>query len=83
MKQCFFSICLFSSLFSFAQTTIIEEKYEKNNYPVEHFILSNSNQYVISKGDKMGGLVKANEIGSMITFDCDGSKKVLFDNKKY
>nr|WP_315170540.1 hypothetical protein [uncultured Flavobacterium sp.] len=82
MKQFFFSICLFSSLFSFAQTTIIEEKYDKNNYPVEHFMLSNSNQYAISKGDKMGGLVKANEIRSMITFDSDGSKKVLFDNKK-
>ena len=82
MNKPFFYFALFSCFYVNAQTTIVEEKYEKNNYPIEHFILSNSNQFVISKGDKMGGLVKANEIRSMITFDSDGSKKVLFENKK-
>jgi hypothetical protein len=82
MKRIVFSFCLLSSLFITAQTTIVEEKYEKDNYPIEHFILSKSNQFVISKGDKMGGLVRANEINSMFTYDCDGTKKILFDNKK-
>lgn len=82
MKRILFIFCLISNYYVIAQTTIINEKYDKNNYPVNHFLRTKSNLYVISKGDKMGGLVKADEIHSMCIYDFDGTKKVLFDNKK-
>ncbi|PVX45865.1 hypothetical protein C8C85_1672 [Flavobacterium sp. 103] len=82
MKRILFSYCLISSFFVTAQNTIIQEKYEKNNHPIDHFVLSKSNLFVISKGDNIGGLVKADAINSMSTYDSEGSKKVLFNDKK-
>lgn len=82
MKKIIFSIFFLSSVYISAQTTIAEEKYEKKSKPLSHYLLSDSNLFVISKGSAIGGLVKADEINSMYTYDANGTKKIIFDDKK-
>nr|WP_315156297.1 hypothetical protein [uncultured Flavobacterium sp.] len=81
MKQCFFSICLFSSLFSFAQTTIIEEKKDKENNVINFNLLSNSNQIVISKGKTIKGLAVYSVFNDVSSYDINGIKKPLITDK--
>jgi hypothetical protein len=73
---------LFSSVYVNAQTTIVEEKFDKENKIIGHSLLSKSNVIVLSKGKKMGGLVVGNETNSVYSYDCEGNKKVVFSDQK-
>lgn len=83
MKKFIFSITMFSYIALSAQTTIVEEKCEKDNNPSSHFLLKDDNLFVVSKGGNVGGLAQANETHSMCTYDVNGTKKVLFTGEKF
>ncbi|WP_202700717.1 hypothetical protein [Flavobacterium sp. UGB4466] len=87
MKRILFSIALLSSVYLSAQTVIVEEKYEKNNEPTGFRYLPNSKKFVVFKGEKLYlGAVTPSTIFYMTksgySFDENGSKSILFENKK-
>jgi hypothetical protein len=82
MKNFLFYFVLFSCIYVNAQTTIVEEKYDKENMPIDHFLLPNSNLMIVSKGKQMGGLVVGVETNSMFSYDSEGNKKVIFTDQK-
>lgn len=82
MKKLFFSICLFSSLFSSAQTVIVEEKFEEKNVPVTFQYLPNSKKFVVFKGYPIK-MTLSFMTTSGFSYDIDGKKSTLFENEKF
>ena len=76
------SITLLSFLFVKAQTTIVQEAYEKDNKPVSYRYLSKNHKIVIFKGKKMGGLVAASQTNNIYNYDLSGNKTALVENQK-
>ena len=81
MKQIYFSICLFSSLFSSAQTVIVEEKFEEKKVPVTFQYLPNSKKFVVFKGYPIK-MTLSFMTTSGFSYDVDGKKATLFENEK-
>jgi hypothetical protein len=77
-KLLLLSFCLVSFLGK-AQVTIVEEKFEKDNY-VDYRLLPKSNVMIITNGKPVGGLVAADLINNISSYDIDGNKKVLSNN---
>ena len=74
-KLLLLSFCLVTFLGK-AQITIVEEKLEKDNY-IDYRLLPKSNVMIITKNKPMGGLVAADFINNISSYDIDGNKKVL------
>jgi hypothetical protein len=81
MKQFFFSICLFTSLFLSAQNVIVEEKFEEKNVPVTFQYLPNSKKFIIFKGYPIK-MTLSFMTTSGFSYDVDGKKATLFENEK-
>ncbi|GEM_PF-1530538 len=62
MRRLFFSIALLSSLLSSAQTTIINEKIEKDNNPMDFEVLSKQNKLLVKKGKSYGTIRGINKV---------------------
>lgn len=62
MKRILFSIALFSSIFLNAQTTIVQEKIEKDNNPMEFEVLPKQNQLLVKKGKSYGSIRGINKV---------------------
>ncbi|WP_431243513.1 hypothetical protein ACQ9BO_02490 [Flavobacterium sp. P21] len=82
MKKILFSIVLLSSVYLSAQTVIVEEKYEKNNEPINFQYLPISKKVVIYKGESIS-LSEFSLTTSGVSFDADGKKDILFENEKF
>jgi hypothetical protein len=82
MKKFFFYIVLFSRFFVNAQTTIVEEKKDKENNVINFDLLANSNQMVISKGKTIKGLAVYSVFNDVSSYDINGIKKPLITDKK-
>lgn len=76
------SAALLSFVFVKAQTTLVEDKYEKGNKPVGFSFLSKSKKVVIYKGKKIGGLVAGSQTNSIYSYDLSGNKTTLVENEK-
>lgn len=74
MKKPLFYFVLFSSIYMNAQTTIVEEKFEKENMPLSYDYLPISNKIVIEKGPKF------RKINTISSYDINGKKEILADN---
>jgi hypothetical protein len=81
MKQIFFGICLFSSLFSLAQTVIVEEKFEEKNVPVTFQYLPNTKKFIVFKGYPIK-MTLSFMTTSGFSYDVDGKKATVFENEK-
>ena len=83
MKQKFIlSIALMSFAFLKAQTTIVEDTYQKDNKPVAYDYLSKNHKIVIYKGKKIGGLVAGSQTNSIYSYDLSGNKTTILENEK-
>lgn len=76
------TLSLVSFFFSTAQTTIVEDKYEKGNKPVDYSLLTKSKKVVIYKGKKIGGLVAGSQTNSIYSYDLSGTKTTIVENEK-
>lgn len=76
------SAALLSFFFVKAQTTLVEDKYEKGNKPVGFSFLSKSKKVVIYKGKKIGGLVAGSQTNSIYSYDLSGNKTMIVENEK-
>lgn len=62
MRRIFFSIAFLSSLLSSAQTTILNEKLEKDNNPMEFQVLPKQNKLLVKKGKSYGAIRAINKV---------------------
>lgn len=81
------NILLLSSLVSFffstAQNTIVDDIYEKGNKPVDFSLLTKSKKVIIYKGKKIGGLVAGSKTTDIYSYDLEGNKTVIAENKEF
>jgi hypothetical protein len=82
MKKLFLPLAFVAVIGMQAQTTIVEEKYEKNNEPMHFNFLQNSNKLVIQKGTGpvIAGLP---QVRSLIEFTSNAEKRTLVDDVKF
>lgn len=79
MNKPFFYFVLLSSIYMNAQTSIVEEKFEKENTPMRYHYLPKSDKIVIEKGAYVS--MSANRrINNISSYDSEGKKEVLVDN---
>lgn len=81
MKRILSSLCLITSFYVTAQTTIIEEKKDKENNIINFHLFPNSNQIVISKGKSIKGLAVYSVFNDVSSYDINGIKKPLITDK--
>lgn len=79
MKKSFFYFALFSCFYVNAQTTIVEEKFEKDNVPLSYSFLENLNDLVIHKGKHVKMSLKR-DVHSLIKYEDNSTKSILVDN---
>lgn len=79
MKKLFLPLAFVSVMGMQAQTTIVEEKYEKNNQPIDYNFLSKSNKLVIQKGN-IPVMIKLEQTQSLIEFSSNAEKRTLVDD---
>lgn len=72
-----FSFCLISSLMN-SQTTIVEEKFTKEDQLVDSYFLPHTNSMIIAKGKNESSLTKSIEINNIYSYDYQGNKNILF-----
>ena len=83
MKQkLILSAALLSFVFVKAQTTIVEDTYQKDNKPVAYDYLSKNHKIVIYKGKKIGGMVAGSQTNSIYSYDLSGTKTTILENEK-
>ncbi len=66
-------------MYAGAQTTIVEEKFEKDNIPLDYDFLVKENKIVIEKG-KYSGMSTNKMITNLVSYDASGKKEVVFEN---
>jgi hypothetical protein len=81
MKRILSSLCLITSFYVTAQTTIIEEKKDNENNIINFHLFPNSNQIVISKGKSIKGLAVYSVFNDVSSYDINGIKKPLITDK--
>lgn len=74
MKKFLFYFVLFSSVYVNAQTTIVEEKFEKDNEPLSYNYLPKSNKIIIEKGSKF------RKVNTVLSYDINEKKEILAKN---
>lgn len=75
-------LVLLSSIYTNAQTTIVEEKYEKKNEPVSFKYLPNSKKFIVFKGESIS-MTLSYVITNALSFDISGKKSTLFENENF
>ncbi|THF48755.1 hypothetical protein E6C50_13455 [Flavobacterium supellecticarium] len=80
MQRLFFSIALLTSLLSSAQTTIINEKIEKDNTPMGFEVLSKQNKLLLKKGKAYGTIRGINKV-ELYSFDNPKPTELVKDEK--
>jgi hypothetical protein len=83
MKKLFLPFAFIAVMGMQAQTTIIEEKFEKNNEPIDYNFLPKSNKLVIQKGNVPGIGGGPEETRSLIEFASNAEKRMLVDDVKF
>lgn len=79
MKKSILIFCLLTNFCLSAQTTIIDEKFEKDNAPLSYDFLYQKNKVVIEKGKHVG--VSTNRlVNSLNSYDSKGNKEELIKN---
>lgn len=81
-KKLILGITLLSFLLVKAQTTIVEDTYQKDNKPVSYDYLSKNHKIVIYKGKKIGGLVAGSQTNNIYSYDFSGNKTPIVENQK-
>lgn len=81
MTRKLFYFVLFTSIYMNAQTTIVEEKYEKKNVPVNFKYLPNSEKFIIMKG-KTIPMGVAPFIYNVYSYDVNGKKDIILENEE-
>jgi hypothetical protein len=79
MKKPLFYFVLLSSICINAQTTIVEEKFEKDNTPMRYHYLPKSDKIVIEKGGYVSMSINR-RINNISSYDSNGKKEILADN---
>ncbi|MFV5684957.1 hypothetical protein ACM55I_05885 [Flavobacterium sp. GB2R13] len=79
MKKPLFYFVLLSSIYMNAQTTIVEEKFEKDNIPMRYHYLPISDKIVIEKGAYASMSINR-RISNISSYDSNGKKEILADN---
>ena len=79
MKKFLFYFVLFSSVYAHSQTTIVEEKYEKDNIPMRYHYLPKNDKIVIEKGAYVS-MSFNRRINNITSYDSNGKKEILKDN---
>jgi hypothetical protein len=80
MKKLFaFALFTFTAILS-AQDVILQEKIDKNNFPMRSWFIDHSNNIAIANGYLVGQLTKINEITLLSP---EGVTKILNDGKSY
>lgn len=82
MKKIFALLLITNFFISFAQELIVEEKFEKNNIPLNYEFIENTNSIIIQKG-KFVGMSKNKQVNQLVSYDSKGNKKVLLENGEY
>ncbi|MGC4040898.1 MAG: hypothetical protein QM710_09000 [Flavobacterium sp.] len=83
MKQnLILTTALLSLGFAKAQTTIVQDTYEKNDKPVSYELLFKKQQVIICKGKKIGGLVAGSQTNNIYSYDFSGNKTPVVENEK-
>lgn len=80
MKKSIFFIAILSSLMSFAQQVIVEEKFEKNLVPIGYHFSPLSNKIFIEKGKHSEGMSRNKQVNSIVCYDSKGLKANLLEN---
>ncbi|RTY95882.1 hypothetical protein [Flavobacterium sp. GT3R68] len=79
MKNILFSMVVLTGIIVNAQTTIVDEKFEKDNFPLGYNFLQNNNKIVIQKGKHIG--ISTNRmINNLYSYDSNGKKETLLEN---
>ncbi|MVO10551.1 hypothetical protein GOQ30_15360 [Flavobacterium sp. TP390] len=68
------------SLFARSQNVIVEEKFEKDNVPLNYELLPLQNKLAIKKG-KVFGFSTNREVNKVTTYNSEGKDSICFDNK--
>ncbi|HEY6143676.1 MAG TPA: hypothetical protein VIV55_09730 [Flavobacterium sp.] len=75
-------LVLFFSIYMNAQTTIVEEKFEKDNVPLSYQYLPKTNKLIIEKG-KYKSMSTHRMITNINKLDINGKKEVLAENGEW
>ncbi|TRX07550.1 hypothetical protein [Flavobacterium gawalongense] len=79
MKKNILFLLLLSMQIGHSQKLILDEKYEKNDYPVGFNFLPKSNKLIINRGQNYS-LSTADNINSVYEYDSKGDKKTILEN---
>lgn len=79
MKKIFVFLFLISTISIYSQKLILDEKYEKNNFPVGFNFLNKSNKIIIKKGYNHFGSTSDN-INNIYSYDSEGNKTTILEN---
>jgi hypothetical protein len=82
MKKILLLAFAFVSFASSAQKTIVEEKFEKNNLPLNCVLIGKTNKLVIKKG-KYVGISTNKEVNSLISYDENGNNQTLLKDGRF
>jgi hypothetical protein len=79
MKKFFMPLAFIAVMGMQAQTTIVEEKFEKDNKPLDYNFLPKSNKLVIQKGN-VPKVIVYKKIQSLNEYTSTSEKKILLEN---
>lgn len=79
MKKNILFLLLLSMQIGHSQKLILDEKYEKNDYPVGFNFLPKSNKLIINKGQNYS-ISTSDNINSIFEYDSEGNKKTILEN---
>jgi hypothetical protein len=79
MKKLFLPLAFVAVMGMQAQTTIVEEKFEKDNEPLDYNFLPKGNKLVIQKG-KVPNMIQYKKIQSLNEYTSTAEKNILLDN---
>ncbi|MES2575944.1 MAG: hypothetical protein V4572_13460 [Bacteroidota bacterium] len=82
MTKKLFYLVLFSSIYINAQTTIVEEKFEKDNEPRDFMYLPISEKIIVMKGKALSMVVTPFPINAY-SYDANGKKDIISENERF
>ena len=80
MKKSFVCVVLLSSIYGIAQTTIVEEKFVKDDKPIEFQLLKKQNLLLVNKGKPYGSIRGINK-AELYSVENSSKKTIVTDGK--
>jgi len=80
MKKSFVCVVLLSSIYGIAQTTIVEEKFVKDDKPIEFQLLKKQNLLLVNKG-KPYGVIRGINKAELYSVENSSKKTIVTDGK--